>query len=381
LTEGHHSNFTVPRQEHSEKEMELKPKVVSNPFRWKGTRYHGLYSMLRAVRQKLNLLAEEIGLDLVQQESGEVTFHYTQVDPNMNTEQYRIYETIILHHIKHVQNIQEYSRLSRTSPQDFFKSQLMSEREIYLAKGEEGHLRYLQELAILVITGFFILDPLFMTCKNILVCQIPRVMFYTWEFQLPTWVVVTVPTFSLLLGHKMIFNFQNYQTILSTMEKTRSLKRVAESGPHPKEFAYKRLKATYANIEECDLQSQAISLGLEIERDMSQQPSTEEIKRVTSQPLPEKSLAIYQEPEALHLKSVNDMALARDNSFYLKLPVFEQLSTSHLPSRADKVSRQESVFTSSNQDTSSVLYGIMSSLLGGYVQEKSLTYPINDLSV
>jgi len=61
--------------------------------------------------------------------------------------------------------------------------------------------------------------------------------------------------------------------------------------------------------------------------------------------------------------------------------VFEQLSTSHLPSRADKVSRQESVFTSSNQDTSSVLYGIMSSLLGGYVQEKSLTYPINDLSV
>jgi len=79
----------------------------------------------------------------------------------MNTEQYRIYETIILHHIKHVQNIQEYSRLSRTSPQDFFKSQLMSEREICLAKGEEGHLRYLQELAILVITGFFILDPLF----------------------------------------------------------------------------------------------------------------------------------------------------------------------------------------------------------------------------
>jgi len=308
--------------------------------------------MLRAVRQKLNLLADEIRLDLIKQESGEVTFHYTQVDPNMNTEQYRIYETIILHHIKHVQNIQEYSRLSRTSPQDFFKSQLMSEREIYLAKGEEGHLRYLQELAILVITGFFILDPLFMTCKNILVCQIPRVMFYT-----------------------------NYQTILSTMEKTRSLKRVAESGPHPKEFAYKRLKATYANIEECDLQSQAISLGLEIERDMSQQPSTEEIKRVTSQPLPEKSLAIYQEPEALHLKSVNDMALARDNSFYLKLPVFEQLSTSHLPSRADKVSRQESVFTSSNQDTSSVLYGIMSSLLGGYVQEKSLTYPINDLSV
>jgi hypothetical protein len=46
--------------------------------------------MLGAVRQKLNLLAEEIGLDLVQQESGEITFHYTQVDPNMNTEQYRI---------------------------------------------------------------------------------------------------------------------------------------------------------------------------------------------------------------------------------------------------------------------------------------------------
>ncbi len=89
-----------------------------------------VYSMLRAVRQKLNLLAEEIGLDLVQQESGEVTFHYTQVDPNMNTEQYRIYNTIILHHIKHVQNIQEFSRISRTSLQDFFKSQLMSEREI-----------------------------------------------------------------------------------------------------------------------------------------------------------------------------------------------------------------------------------------------------------
>jgi len=99
--------------------------------------------MLRAVKQKLNLLAEEIGLDLIQQESGEVTFYYSQVDPNMNIEQYLIYEAIILNHIKHVKDI---------------------------AKGEEGHLRYLQELAILFITGFLILDPLFMTCENILVC-------------------------------------------------------------------------------------------------------------------------------------------------------------------------------------------------------------------
>jgi len=38
LKEGHHSYFTTPRQEHSEKEMELKPKVVTNPFQWKGTR-------------------------------------------------------------------------------------------------------------------------------------------------------------------------------------------------------------------------------------------------------------------------------------------------------------------------------------------------------
>jgi hypothetical protein len=68
--------------------MELKPKVVTNPFQWKGTRYHIFYSMLCAVRQKLNLLAEEIRLDLIQQESGEVTFHYSQVNPNMNIEQY-----------------------------------------------------------------------------------------------------------------------------------------------------------------------------------------------------------------------------------------------------------------------------------------------------
>ncbi len=185
--------------------------------------------MLPAVRQKVKLLAEEIGLDLIQHESGEVTFHNSQVDPNMNIEQYCIYETIILYHIKHVKDIQECTRFSRTSPQDYFKSQLMSEREICLAKGEEGHLRYLQELAILFITGFFILDPLFMTCKNILVCLTPRVMFHTWEINFPTWVVVTVPTFSLLLGHKMVFNFQNYQAILSIMGKTRSLKRVAES--------------------------------------------------------------------------------------------------------------------------------------------------------
>ncbi len=121
-------------------------------------------------------------------------------------------------------------------------------------------------------------------------------MFYTWEFHFPTWVIVTVPTLSLLLGHKMIFNFQNYQTILSTMGKTRSLKRVAESGPHPKESKFKKLESSYSKIEECNLQLQAISLGLEIEQVMSWQPSTEEIKRVTSQPLPEKSLAIYQEP-------------------------------------------------------------------------------------
>ncbi len=191
--------------------------MVTNPFQWMETRYHSFYSIFLVVRQKFNLLAEDIGFDLIQQESRKVTFHYSQVDPNMNIEQYWIYETIILHHIKHVKDIEEFTSFSRTSPQDYFESQLMSNGEICLAKGEEGHLRYLQELAILFITGFLILDPLFMTCKNILVCQNPRVMFHTSEFNFPTWVVVTVPTFSLLLGYKMVFNFQNYQTILSIM--------------------------------------------------------------------------------------------------------------------------------------------------------------------
>jgi len=299
----------------------------------------------------------------------------------MNTEQYRIYETIILHHIKHIKDIQEFTHFSCTSLQDFFKSQLMSEREICLAKCEEGHLRYFQELAILFITGFCILDPLFMTCKNILVCQTSRVMFHTCEFNFPTWVVVTVLTFSLLLGHKMVFNFQNYQTILSIMGKTCSLKRVAESDSHEKDFKFKTLKSYYSKIEDRNLQSQAISLSLKTEQDMSRQPSTEEIKMITSQSLPKKSLAIYQEPEALHLKPVNDMAFARNKSFCLKLPVFEQFPTSQLPSRAEKVSRPKSVFISSTLNTSSVLYGIMSSLLEDCVQEKSLTYLINDLSV
>jgi hypothetical protein len=248
--------------------MELKPKVVTNAFQWKGTTYHSFYSMLRAVKQKLNLLAEEIRLDLIQQESGEITFHYSQVDPNMNIKQYHIYETIILHHIKHVKDIQEFTRFSRSSPQDYFKSQLMSEREICLAKCEEGHLRYLQELGILFITGFLILDPLFMTRKNILVCQTPRVIFHTYEFNFPTWVVATVPTFSLLLGHKMNFNFQNYKTILSIMGKTCSLKTVAESDSSHKDFKFRRLKSSYSKIEDRDLQSQAISLSLEIEQDM-----------------------------------------------------------------------------------------------------------------
>jgi hypothetical protein len=337
--------------------------------------------MFRAVKQKLNLLAEEIGLDLIQQESGEVTFHYSQVDPNMNIKQYRIYETIILHHIKHVKDIQEFTRFSRSSPQDYFKSQLMSEREICLAKGEEGHLRYLQELAILFITGFLILDPLFMTRENIFVSQTPRGLFHTLEFNFPTWVVATVPTFSLLLGHKMVFNFQTYKTTLSIMGKTRSLKRVAESDSKHKDFKLRRLKSPYSKIEDCDLQSQAISLSLEIEQDMSQQPSTEEIKRVTSQPLPKKLLAIYQELELLHLKPINYMASAQNKSFCLKLPVFEHFPTSQLPSRTEKVSRPRSVFTSSTLNTSSVLYGIMSSLLEDCVQGKSLIYPINDLSV
>jgi hypothetical protein len=210
LKAGHHSYFCYPKTKTFKvKEMELKPKVVTNPFQWKGTRYHSFYSMLRAVKQKLNILAEEIRLDLIQQESGEVTLHYSQVNPNMNIEQYHIYETSILHHIKHVKDIQVFTRFSRSSPQDYFKSQLMSEREIFLAKGEEGHLRYLQELAILFITGFLILDPLFMTHGNTLICQTPRILFHTLECNFPTWVVATVPTFFLLLGHRVIFNFQN----------------------------------------------------------------------------------------------------------------------------------------------------------------------------
>jgi hypothetical protein len=46
---------------------------------------------------------------------------------------------------------------------------------------------------------------------------------------------------------------------------------------------------------------------------MSRRPSTEEVKGIASQSLPKKSLAIYQEPEALHLKPVNDMAFAKTN--------------------------------------------------------------------
>jgi len=167
----------------------------------------------------------------------------------MNIEQCRIYETIILHHIKHVKDIQEFTRFSRSSPQDYFKSQLMSEREICLAKGEKGHLHYLQELGILLITGFLILDSLFMTRKNILGCQTPRILFHTLEFNFPTWVVATVPTFSLLLGHKMIFNFQNYKTILSIMGKTRSLETVAESDSSHKDFKFRRLKSSYSKIK------------------------------------------------------------------------------------------------------------------------------------
>jgi len=150
---------------------------------------------------------------------------------------------------------------------------------------------------------------------------------------------------------------------------------------HQEDFKFRRLKSSYSKIEDRDLQSQAISLSLEIEQDMSRRPSTEEVKGIASQSLPKKSLAIYQEPEALHLKPVNDMVFARNKSFCLKLPVFEQFSTSKLPSRSEKVSRPKSVFTSSTLGTSSVLYGIMSSLLEDCVQEKSLTYPIKELSV
>ena len=218
--------------------------------------------------------------------------------------------------------------------------------------------------------------------ENILVCRTPRVLFHTLEFNFPTWIVATVPTFSLLLGHKMIFNFKNYKTILSIMGKTHSLKRVAESDSNHKDFKFRRLKSSYSMIEDRDLQWQAISLSLEIEKNMSRQPSAEEIKRVTSQSFPKKSLAIYQEPEASkHLKPTNNMASTRNKSFCLKLPLFEHFATSQLPSRAEKVSRPRRVFTSSTLVTSSVLDGIMSSLLEVCVQEKSLTYPINDLSV
>ncbi len=161
------------------------------------------------------------------------------------------------------------------------------------------------------------------------------------------------------------------------MGRTRSLKRVAESDSHQKYFKFRRLKSSYSKIEDRDLQSQAISLSSEIEQDMSQQPSTEEINRVTSQSLSEKPQAIYQEPDALHLKPVNDMAFARNKSFCPKLPVFEQFSTSQLPSRAEKVSRPKSMFTFSTQNTSSVLYGIMSSLLEDCFQRKSL--PISSM--
>jgi len=114
---------------------------------------------------------------------------------------------------------------------------------------------------------------------------------------------------------------------------------------------------------------------------VSQQPSTEEIEGGTSQSFQKKLLAICQEPEESgHLKPVNNMATTGNKPFCLCLPSFERFPTSQLPLKAEKVSRPRSVFTSYTVDTSSVLYGIMSSLLEGCVHEKSLTYPINDLS-
>jgi hypothetical protein len=119
-----------------------------------------------------------------------------------------------------------------------------------------------------------------------------------------------------------------------------------------------------------------------MEQDMFQQPSTEETEGGTTEPLPKESLAIYQEPEASeHLKPVNNMATTRNESFCLKLPLFEHLSTNQTPLETERATRPKSVFTSSSLDTSPVLHGIMSSLLEGFVQNESLIYPINDLSL
>jgi hypothetical protein len=52
------------------------------------------------------------------------------------------------------------------------------------------------------------------------------------------------------------------------MGKTCSLKTVAESDSSHKDFKFRRLKSSYSKIEDRDLQSQAISLSLEIEQDM-----------------------------------------------------------------------------------------------------------------
>jgi hypothetical protein len=48
---------------------------------------------------------------------------------------------------------------------------------VFLSKGEKSHSLYLQKLASLIITGFFILDPLFMIHKSIVASKLPKVNF------------------------------------------------------------------------------------------------------------------------------------------------------------------------------------------------------------
>jgi hypothetical protein len=62
---------------------------------------------------------------------------------------------------------------------------LISERKVLLSKGEKGYSLYLQKLATLFITRFFILDPLFITHKNIVASKVPRVNINPLDFLLP----------------------------------------------------------------------------------------------------------------------------------------------------------------------------------------------------
>jgi len=86
-------------------------------------RFYGFYSLLYAVEQKLNYFAKEVRLRLFSKKSGEVTFQCRQIDPNMNTDLYRMYETVILYYITHTRDLQNFNCYSLHF---YLRSHLMS---------------------------------------------------------------------------------------------------------------------------------------------------------------------------------------------------------------------------------------------------------------